>query len=124
VALFGIRVAIIEPGVTKSAIFAKNVDAPNSSGAYDTQYRRMFQFYKAGIPQASPADEVGEVVYEAISSDSPKLRYACSWGGDSMVDGRTSMSDEDWVALGALADDSEYYAEFARRFGLDIAPAS
>ena len=45
---FGIRVAIIEPGITKSAIFAKNVDAPNSSGAYDTHYRRMFQFYAAG----------------------------------------------------------------------------
>src|SRR3954468_9936280 len=59
VAPFGIRVAIIEPGVTKSAIFAKNVDAPNSTGAYDTHYGRMFQFYKAGIPQATPPEEVG-----------------------------------------------------------------
>ncbi|MEM1335200.1 MAG: SDR family NAD(P)-dependent oxidoreductase, partial [Actinomycetota bacterium] len=42
---FGIRVVIVEPGVTKSAIFAKNIDAPNSSGAYDPHYRRMFQFY-------------------------------------------------------------------------------
>jgi NAD(P)-dependent dehydrogenase (short-subunit alcohol dehydrogenase family) len=32
---FGVRVAIVEPGVTKSAIFAKNIDAPNSTGAYD-----------------------------------------------------------------------------------------
>ena len=39
---FGIRVVIIEPGVTKSAIFAKNIDAPNQTGAYDAQYRRMF----------------------------------------------------------------------------------
>ena len=45
---FGIRVVIIEPGVTKSAIFAKNIDAPNQSGAYDAQYRRMFQFYTTG----------------------------------------------------------------------------
>jgi NAD(P)-dependent dehydrogenase (short-subunit alcohol dehydrogenase family) len=28
---FGIRVVIVEPGVTKSAIFAKNVDAPAAS---------------------------------------------------------------------------------------------
>jgi NAD(P)-dependent dehydrogenase (short-subunit alcohol dehydrogenase family) len=123
VAPFGIRVAIVEPGVTKSAIFAKNIDAPNSSGAYDTQYRRMFQFYKAGIPQASPAEEVGEVVYEAISAEQPTLRWVCSWGGEGMVSGRETMSDQDWVALGALADDDAYYAEFARRFGVDIAPA-
>ena len=55
VAPFGIRVAIIEPGITRSAIFAKNVDAPNATGAYDAHYRRMFQFYSAGIPQAAPA---------------------------------------------------------------------
>ena len=33
---FGIRVVIIEPGVTKSAIFAKSIDAPNTTGAYDS----------------------------------------------------------------------------------------
>ena len=53
VAPFGIRVVIVEPGITKSAIFAKNVDAPNSTGAYDVQYRRLFQFYAAGIANAS-----------------------------------------------------------------------
>jgi len=47
VAPFGIRVVIIEPGVTKSSIFAKNIDAPNQSGAYDARYRRMVAFYAA-----------------------------------------------------------------------------
>ena len=46
---FGIRVVIIEPGVTKSAIFAKSIDTPNATGAYDAPYRRMFQFYAAGL---------------------------------------------------------------------------
>ena len=43
VAPFGVRVVIIEPGITKSAIFAKNLDMPNDTGAYDDAYRRMFQ---------------------------------------------------------------------------------
>ena len=55
---FGIRVAIVEPGVTKSAIFAKNVDAPNSTGVYDAHYRRMFQFYAAGRVNATDPFEV------------------------------------------------------------------
>jgi NAD(P)-dependent dehydrogenase (short-subunit alcohol dehydrogenase family) len=42
VAPFGIRVVVVEPGVTRSAIFAKSVDAPNGTGAYDDHYRRMF----------------------------------------------------------------------------------
>ena len=55
---FGVRVAIVEPGVTKSPIFAKNIDAPNSTDAYATHYRRMFQFYAAGMASATDAIEV------------------------------------------------------------------
>ena len=124
VAPFGIRVAIVEPGVTKSAIFAKNIDAPNATGAYDVHYGRMFQFYAAGIAQATDPFEVAEVVRHAIETDQPKLRYAVSWGGPEIVAGRERLSDEDWVALGALADDSQYYRRFQEVFGVDIAPVT
>ncbi len=124
VAPFGIRVAIVEPGVTKSAIFAKNIDAPNTTGAYDVHYGRMFQFYAAGIAQATDPFEVAEVVRHAIETDQPKLRYAVSWGGPEIVAGRERLSDEDWVALGALADDSQYYRRFQEVFGVDIAPVT
>ena len=117
---FSIRVAIVEPGVTKSSIFSKNVDAPNATGAYDDHYRRMFQFYAAGIANASPADEVARVIEHAISTDTPRLRYPCSWGGESITAGRRSMADEDWVALGASADDASYFSGFQRVFGVDL----
>jgi NAD(P)-dependent dehydrogenase (short-subunit alcohol dehydrogenase family) len=120
---FGVRVAIIEPGVTKSAIFAKNVDAPNHTGAYDAHYRRLFQFYSAGIPQATPPEEVAALIHHAITTDQPALRYACSWGAQEILSGRAEMSDEDWVALGGHEEDSAYYTDFKRHFGVDIAPA-
>ena len=111
VAPFGIRVAIIEPGVTKSSIFAKNIDSPNATGAYDMHYRRM--------ANASPAEEVARVIEHAISTDSPTLRYACSWGGESIIDGRETLSDEQWVTLGAL-DDEAYFLRFEEVFGVDL----
>ena len=120
VAPFGIRVAIIEPGVTKSAIFAKNNDAPNASGAYDAQYRRMFAFYAAGIRQATPAEEVADVILHAIDTDSPQLRYQVSWAAAEIVAGRDRMAEGDWVALGAIDDDAEYAARFAELFDVDI----
>jgi NAD(P)-dependent dehydrogenase (short-subunit alcohol dehydrogenase family) len=119
---FGVRVVIVEPGVTKSAIFAKNIDAPNSTGAYDAHYRRMFQFYAAGIAQATDPFEVAAVVHHAITTPEPQLRYAVSWGGRELIEGRARLDDADWVALGAVADDAEYYARFRDLFGLDIAP--
>ncbi len=119
---WGIRVAIVEPGITKSAIFAKNVDAPNSSGAYDAQYRRLFQFYAAGMANATDPFEVGAVVLEAITTDTPRLRYPVSWGGPELLEGRARTTDDEWVGLGALEDDADYYAEFERLFGVRIAP--
>lgn len=118
---FDIRVAIIEPGITKSAIFAKNIDAPNSSGAYDAHYRRMFQFYAAGMAQATDPFEVGAVVLNAIRTTEPRLRYPVSWGGPELLANRPLVSDADWVALGAIENDAEYMAEFERLFGVRIA---
>lgn len=120
---FGIRVAIVEPGVTKSSIFAKNIDAPNQSGAYDAQYRRLFQFYAAGYLGSTDPFEVAAVIHHAVTTDAPQLRYAVSWGGRELVEGRARMTDADWVALGAIADDAEYYDRFSDAFGLDIRPA-
>ena len=120
---FGIRVVIIEPGVTKSAIFAKNIDAPNQSGAYDDAYRRLFQFYAAGLAHATDPFEVGEVIHHAVTTDTPQLRYPVSWGGHELIEGRAAMSDADWVALGAHTDDDEYYDAFRGAFGLDLRDA-
>jgi NAD(P)-dependent dehydrogenase (short-subunit alcohol dehydrogenase family) len=120
---FGVRVAIIEPGVTKSAIFAKNIDAPNSTGAYDAHYRRMFQFYAAGMSQATDPFEVAEVIHHAITTDEPRLRYPVSWCGPEMAALHDRIDDADWIGLGAIEDDDEYNRRFAEIFGVDISGA-
>ena len=117
---FGIRVAIIEPGVTKSAIFAKNIDAPNFTGEYDAHYRRMFQFYTTGLANATDPFEVAEVIHEAITTDTPRLRYPVSWGGAEMAALHDRIDDSDWIALGAIDEDDEYYRAFNEVFGLDL----
>jgi NAD(P)-dependent dehydrogenase (short-subunit alcohol dehydrogenase family) len=120
---FGIRVVIVEPGVTKSAIFAKSVDIPNTTGAYEAPYQRMFQMYATGISNATDPFEVAEVIHHAVTTDEPRLRYVTSWGAAELIQGRGRMTDADWVALGAAADDAAYYSQFEELFGLDIRPA-
>ena len=117
---FGIRVVIIEPGVTKSSIFAKNIDAPNQSGAYDAHYRRMFAFYAAGITNATPAEEVGALIHHAITTDTPQLRYACSWAGPEIVAGRAAQLDKDWVAMATSENDSDYFDAFKTAYGVGL----
>ena len=121
---FGVRVVIIEPGVTKSAIFAKNIDAPNQSGAYDAAYRRLFQFYAAGLANATDPFEVGAVIHHAVTTDTPQLRYPVSWGGSELIAGRAGVTDQQWVAMGAHPDspagDLAYYDAFEAAFGLRL----
>lgn len=117
---FGIRVVIIEPGVTKSAIFAKNIDAPNQSGAYDAAYRRLFQFYAAGLANATDPVEVAQLIEHAITTDEPQLHYAVSWGAAELIAAHATISDADWVGLGAIEDDADYTAAFHDKLGLDI----
>ena len=120
VAPFGIRVAIVEPGITRSSIFSKNIDAPNQSGAYDAHYRRLFAFYAAGITNATPAEEAAATILEAATTSSPRLRWHCSWGAGELLDARAAMTDEEWVSFGRHLDDEAYYNEFVARFNLDI----
>jgi NAD(P)-dependent dehydrogenase (short-subunit alcohol dehydrogenase family) len=119
---FGIRVVIVEPGITKSAIFAKSVDFPHVTGAYGAPYQRMFQMYATGIPVATDPFEVAEVIHRAATSDEPRLRYVTSWGAQELIQGRERMTDADWLELGAAPDDATYYARFEELFGLDIRP--
>jgi NAD(P)-dependent dehydrogenase (short-subunit alcohol dehydrogenase family) len=118
---FGIRVSVIEPGVTRTAILPKNVDYPEPT-AYGTAYRRMMSFYAAGMMANVKAEEVAEVVHEALTTDRPRFRYQCAWGGDGIPLGRARMSDQEWIDLGAAATDEEYYERFQHHFGLDIRP--
>lgn len=120
VAGHGIRVALIEPGIVKTAIMAKNTEAPNASGAYDAAYRRLFNFYATGLADPGQPSEVAEVIYEAATTSTPTLRYTCGWGGTELIDGKAKMDDRDWIALGAVEDDAEYAARFKELFGLEI----
>ncbi len=116
---FGVRVSVIEPGVTRTAILPKNVGHPEPT-AYRDAYRRMLQFYAKGIEANVPADDVADVVCGALSDPKPRFRYACAWGGDALASRRASMSDDDWIALGQASSDDDYYANFERLFGLDL----
>ena len=120
---FNVRVAIIEPGVTKSAIFAKNVDTPNVTGAYDDQYRHMFQFYAAGYANATDPFEVGKVIHQAITTDEPVLRYPVSWAGPEMAGLHDRIDHADWIELGTIVDDDAYSARFQEIFNIDIRTA-
>ena len=83
----------------------------------------MFQFYATGHGRAHRPVRGRRLIHHAVTTDTPQLRYSVSWAGPEFIAARDAMTDEEWVALGAHADDADYYAAFKSTFGLDIAPA-
>ncbi len=118
VARYGIRVAIVEPGIVKTAILAKNLPPESSTGAYDHTYQRMAAMYAAGLKDPTHADELGDVIHEAITTNRPKLRWMHGWGAKEF-EGAFPREADEFVALGA-GDDDAFYAGFERLFGLAL----
>lgn len=118
-AAHGIRVSIVEPGVTRTAILGKNPDAPSDS-AYGAAYARMFDIYATGIMAAIRADAVAQTVEDALEAPPGRLRWVVAWGAEQMADGRPG-TDLAWTRLGELVGDGPAWREhFGDLFGLDI----
>jgi len=117
---FGIRVAIIEPGVVASAIFDNTPVHYDRASPYKPAMRRNGRFYSVGIATATPAERIAEVIAEALAAKQPKLRYAAGYGSQA-IDRRAAMSDQDFVALGNM-NDPDYYQALRENLGLDLEP--
>lgn len=116
---YGIRVAIIEPGVIATPIFTK-AQPPNLEGnPYATPLRRMLKFFEAQLSQPTPPEAVATVVQEALESDSPKLRYTVGKDADLLLKMRQRMSDEEWIDSGLLSDD-ELFQRTTQAVGINL----
>ena len=116
----GIRVSVIEPGVTRTAILGKNSEVPDNPAYRDT-YQRMFDMYAAGIAANIRPETVADTILECIQSSTSQLRWPVAWGADYMTNARFngSVSDDEWVMLGKLVDNPEkWFEEFTRLFDL------
>jgi NAD(P)-dependent dehydrogenase (short-subunit alcohol dehydrogenase family) len=87
---FGIRVVIIEPGfirtnIMNSSIIARKALDPKSP--------------MENTSASSPPEEVAKVVLQAVTSESPKLRYAVGSDAANMIKAKTTMSDTEFGGL-------------------------
>jgi NAD(P)-dependent dehydrogenase (short-subunit alcohol dehydrogenase family) len=116
---FGVRVAIVQPGIMDTRM-ARNLEhMPAGSGAYP-QSRRMAALYKAVIAAGAGRPElVGETIRNLIESGTWMLRHPVGPDAAPFLAWRAAMSDEQWVAWGAL-DDEAWRAAVRNDFGLEL----
>lgn len=114
---FGIRVAIVEPGVIDTPIFLKMGEIPRH-----TRYphdRRIRALFAARLKDAVPPSVVGEKIREIVESGSWQLRYPVGPDAEPLLRSRAALSDEQWVDAQA-ASDEEWSRRMRANFGLDV----
>ena len=114
---FGVRVAIVEPGVIATPIFGKV--APDPQNSHYPHARRLEAIFAASLKHPVSPYVVGEAIRRIVESDSWQLRYPVGPDAAPFLAWRASMSDEDWVNWAAVSDE-EWMARVKRDFGLDV----
>ena len=114
---FGVRVAIIEPGVIATAIFGK-VQPPPSSTNYPHS-RRLAELFRASLEKPVSPDVVGEKIREVVDSGTWQLRHPVGPDATGLLAWRASMTDEQWVASTDITDD-EWVSYVRQNFGLNV----
>ncbi len=115
---FNIRVAVVQPGIIDTAM-ARRIEDARTDAVYP-QVRRFGHMFEASLEKPTPPTIVAEKIREIIESGTQKLRHPVGPDAEGFLGWRASLTDEQWVEWGALADDA-WYERVAKDFGLDVA---
>lgn len=110
VAPFGIRVAMIEPGMILTPIWGK-VDMTPPTGPYKRLRNRLGAVVLEEMASGSPPEEVAGCIAEAIASDGSRLRWLVGRGAERNVRNRRKRTDAGWVEVWNLADNDAFHAQ-------------
>ena len=115
----GIRVAIVQPGITDTDM-AQSITIASGSSLYPHE-RRMASLFTASLETPTGPEMASELIREIIEGDSWQLRYPVGPDAEPFLSWRAGMTDEEWVDWGA-ADDETWYDAVERDFGFDARP--
>jgi len=93
---FGITVSLVEPGFTKTGLAANAKTAEKTLADYAARRTQVSMAVQRSISNGAPPRSVAEAVYDALTSDAPRLRH------------RVGASTHIVIALKWLLPDDEF----------------
>jgi NAD(P)-dependent dehydrogenase (short-subunit alcohol dehydrogenase family) len=118
---FGIRVAIVEPGIIDTPM-SRHIGTQEAPSLYP-QRRRVGGLFAAVLTNPAPPSLVADKVLEIASNGTWQLRHPVGPDAAPFLGWRGQMSDEAWVDFGAL-DDNAWYDRVKADFGVEARPAT
>jgi NAD(P)-dependent dehydrogenase (short-subunit alcohol dehydrogenase family) len=114
---FGIRVAIVEPGIIDTAMARRIAEGKHETTHY-TNPARWAGLFTAVLKTPAQPSYVAEVIRGIVESNTWQLRHPAGPDSKPFLAWRAGMTDEQWVDFGALDDDA-WYERVKSDFGVD-----
>jgi len=115
---FGIRVAIVEPGIIATPMAMRPRPTP-PPGPYSSHKKRFTAMFIASLETPESPFVVADTILGAVEGKDTRLRLPCGRGAEALIRSRTSRTDEEWVTLGLMTD-AEFTADMKSRIGIDV----
>lgn len=113
---FGVRVALVEPGIIDTPMAHAIDDAPPSRYR---QGRHLAALFQASLEHGTPPSAVATVIRDVIESGTWKLRHPAGPDAAPFLAWRAAMTDEEWTEFNTL-DAEAFRARVKKDFGLEL----
>ncbi len=115
---YGIRIVVIEPGFVVTPILQRGLESfkLEADSPYHTAERHTYALFAQAQQTGSDPRVVAAAIEAAINDPERRFRYRVTPDAEVFINGRSRMTDEDWIAMGRHSSDEAYFTEFATRF--------
>jgi NAD(P)-dependent dehydrogenase (short-subunit alcohol dehydrogenase family) len=116
---FGVRVALVEPGIITTPMTTTALPAYRSDTVYP-QGRRIHAFFHNAAKEEAPPNLVSDKIQYIIESGTKRLRHPV--GPDSLIflGWRAASTDEHLIDVFGTSDDKEFIEKIDRDLGVDL----
>ena len=118
----GIKVALVEPGIIDTPMATTSLPQYDESTIYP-HGRRIHAFFTNPQKGEAPPTLVAEMIRYVIEGDDARLRFPVGPDALPFLGWRGALSDEDWVGLGGLERDADYFERVFIDTGVDLRSA-
>lgn len=116
---YGVKVALVEPGIIDTAMATSNLPQYYAHTIYPHGRRIHAFFTNPAKPQASPI-LVAETIRSIIEGNHLRLRFPVGPDALPFLGWRGALSDEEWVGLGGLKENTDYFDRVFQDTGVDL----
>lgn len=107
---FGVRIALVEPGITATDMAVANLPKPRADSAYPHGGRMVA--LNADAARGTPPSVVADTVLDIVSGHNLSFRTLCGQDAGMFIGLRSRMTDEAWIAMSDTLDDGVFFERF------------